>query len=236
MALIPFPNIPSVPGVPSIPRQAGVSIASQSALGVLQSVLWSVFQVQSQWGIFDESGSPLGNPSDFGELANIALGTLGIGSTQSTASVEFSKEMRVSDFPIEQGGFASYNKVEMPATPTVTLCMGGSESSRSAFLAELDEACKSTDLYSVVTPEVTYINYSIDRYIYSRRSERGATLLIVELSLKEIRQVSAEYATADIKADTAKSPDSASAIDNGKVQSQAPKQSTLKKFAGRLGG
>ena len=31
--------------------------------------------------------------------------------------------MRVSDFPIEAGSFASYNKVELPANPTVALAL-----------------------------------------------------------------------------------------------------------------
>jgi hypothetical protein len=41
---------------------------------------------------------------------------------------------------------------------------------------------------------INYVNYSIERYRYARRASAGATLLIVEVSLKEIRQVTASYA------------------------------------------
>lgn len=234
MPFIPFPNIPDSPGVPALPRIAGAAAIAGAGLGLLQGILWRVFQVQTRWGIFDDKGNPLGDPAKFTGLIGSALDAVGLGSTLSTDSVEYTKETRVSDFPIERGSFASYNKVELPASPTVTLCFAGSESDRSAFLTAIDEACKSTALYSVVTPEVTYIEYSIERYNYQRRSSRGATLLIVEISLKEIRQVSAAYTTSQISAP--KNPNATPTADSGKVQAQTPPTSTLKSIANKLPG
>lgn len=210
------------------------SIISRISLGALQSILWRVIQVRYSWGVFDSNMRPLADPALFTGLLDGVLEGLGIGSTWSTDSVDYSKETAVSDFPVERGGFAAYNKVEAPATPTVKLCLQGSESARKGFLDAIDAACKSTNLYSVVTPEVTYKDFSIERYDYQRRASRGATLLIVSLTLKEIRQVSAQFT----KSQQIKDPKNAGASpesDTGKVQPKAPDQSTLRKAVSKFG-
>lgn len=236
MALIPFPNVPQVPGVPAVPRAPGVSaIASRFALGAVQAALWRVFQVETQWGIYDSAGKALGDPSLFQGVLGAAVGTFGIGTTLSTGGVDYNKETRVSDFPVERGSFANYNKVETPAEPVVTLRLGGSESARTTFLNAIDAAVKSTSLYSVVTPEVTYVNYTLERYAYSRQNTRGATLLTVEIMLKEVRQVSAQYAVSNKgNVNAPKTSSATPQIDSGKVQAATPPVSTLKSIANKL--
>jgi hypothetical protein len=235
MPLIPFPDIPQLPGVPALPRSPKFPPLVRAGLGLVQGALWRVFQVQTRWGVFDSQGKPLGDPAKFTGLIGNALDAAGLGSTLSTDAVEYSKETRVSDFPLERGSFASYNKVETAASPTVTLCLTGSESNRSTFLDAIDKASKSTDLYSVVTPEVTYIDYSIERYNYQRRSSKGATLLLVEITLKEIRQVSAQYTQANKgQVNAPKDAGATPAADNGKVQAKTPDTSTLKSLANKL--
>lgn len=235
MPLIPFPNVPKLPGVPAIPRSPNFPPVARAGLGLLQGVLWRSFQVQTRWGIFDSKGKPLGDPAKFSGIIGAALSTAGLGSTMSTGSVDYSKETRVSDFPIERGSFASYNKVETAASPAVTLLLTGSEKDRRTFLQAIDIACKSTDLYSVVTPEITYRNYSIERYNYQRSSNKGATLLTVEITLKEIRQVSAEYSQSNKgQVDTPQDASATPQADNGKVQAQTPKTSTFKSVAVKL--
>ena len=241
MPLIPFPNVPNVPGVPALPRSPSFVPAVTASLGALQGLLWRVFQVQTRWGIFDSNGKPLGDPSKFTGLVGNALDAAGLSSTLSTNAVDYSKDMRVSDFPVERGGFASYNKVELPAEPVVTLCLTGSENDRRTFLEAIDAAVKSTDLYSVATPEVTYIDYTVERYNYSRRNSRGATLLIVEITLKEVRQVSSQYSQAAAsQIDAPKSTGATPTADGGKVQAKTPDTSTLKavtnKISSLLGG
>jgi hypothetical protein len=204
------------------------SIITKISLGALQSVLWRVIQVGDQWGVFDSKGRSVGNPAIVTGILGDALESLGLGSTYSTDSVEFLKETAVSDFPVERGSFASYNKVEAPATPTVKLALQGTESQRKSFLDAIDKACKSTDLYSVVTPEVTYKDYSIERYDYSRRAQHGATLLIVSLNLKEVRQVSAQFTTTQ-KINDPKNAGATPQADTGKVQPKVPDSSTLRK-------
>lgn len=237
MPLIPFPNVPAVSGVPALPRIAGASGQAQAALGILQGALWKAASSQVQWGIFDSKGKPLGSPSALSSVANIAKSVLGFGSTQSTVAVDYLKESRVSDFPIEKGGFASYNKVEMPAAPIVTLCFSGSETEAGAFLTAIDAACKSTDLFSVVTPEAKYIDHAIERYNYQRRHDKGASILVVEIMLKEVRTVSAQYTKAPDKKqiNDPKSAGAAPAVDAGKVQPAEPPKSLIKSAADKLG-
>lgn len=199
MPNIPFPDIPEYPGVPPLLRQANSAIAAIPALaigiGTLEGILGNALQQPVNWGIFDSLGNQLGasgsGNSILGALAAQLTGAL--SPVLSTLSFDFTREAKVSDFIIEQGSFASYNKVQNPANPVVTLAFSGSEGDRANFLNVIDAACISTDLYSVVTPEVTYVNYSFERYSISRRGDKGATLLVVEVSLKEIREVSATF-------------------------------------------
>lgn len=232
MPLIPFPDVPRVPGVPPLPRSAALPPEVRAALGIAQGALWRVFETQTQWGIFDSKGKALGDPSKFATVPASLLQAAGIGATLSTGAVQYSKETKVSDFPIEKGSFADFNKVEIAASPVVTLCFAGSIDERKTFLNSIDAACKSTGLYSVVTPEVIYIEYSIERYDYERRNSNGASLLIVSIGLKEIRQVSAKYATTAIV--SAKDVGAVSSVSGGKVQAATPDVSTLKSVASKL--
>lgn len=245
MPLIPFPNVPNVPGVPALPRSPNfpASVVT-SASGFISNAIWRFFQVENQWGIFDSKGKPLADPSKFtGVVGNViqsvGLGTLygGYGSTLSTKSIEFFKETKVSDYPVEGGKFFSYNKVELPAAPVVALCFSGGESERAAFLNALNNACVSTDLFNVTTPEVTYNNYSIESYTYTRSNESGATMLTVEISLKEVRQVSAVFSSSANK--TIKTPKDAGATpnsDGGRVKPQTPQDYVLKSIPKKVIG
>jgi len=227
-----FPDVPNLPGVPALPRSPNFPPTLKAGLGLVQGMIWRIFQVQTQWGIFDSNGKALGDPAQFVGIAGAALSSAGLGSELSTGSVDYSKETKVSDFPLERGGFASYNKVELPAAPAVTLCMGGSEANRRSFLEAIDYATKSTDLYSVVTPEVTYINFALERYNYQRRNDRGATLLLVEISLREVRQVSSVYSLGVVQ--KPKDAGATPSVDNGKVQAKTPDTSTLKALSNKL--
>ena len=62
-------------------------------------------------------------------------------------------------------------------------------------------------------------------------------MLIVEISLKEVRQVSALYTQSNKwQVDKPKEAGATPQTDNGKVQAQTPKPSTLKSIANKLPG
>ena len=231
MTLIPYPNVPAYPGVPPIPRTAPGSPAIDVALANPQEPAPAQTQSVSyaeQWGIYNSvSGKPLYKPVD--------------GGTLSFFSLAYVRRMQISDFPIEanasgQGAaFASFNKVWQPANPIVTLALSGPDSDLTAFLAALDAACISTELYSVVTPDAAYVGYSIESYSYQRTAQRGATMLMVEISLKQILQVQPSYSEISNRH---KSPQSPSAGQSGKQRphrDRYPESISLEQSAVRTG-
>lgn len=240
MPLIVYPNVPAYPGVPQLVRPVQAAIASEPllaiGLGTVENLLTAAFQQGPRWGIFDRNGNQFGISKEstlqLVEDSLLSQLTQQTNPINSTVAVEYVKEMRVASFPTQGGGFAAYNKVEMPANPTVTLAFSGSESDRTDFLNALDAACKSTDTYTIQTPEVQYPDYTIERYTYSRRANRGATLLIVNITLLEIRQVSASYTQTPIV-----SPQNAGAtpqVNSGMIQPATPDQSTALSLFNKL--
>lgn len=238
MPNIPFPSIPAYPGVPALVRPVQNAIAQVPVLAVglgsFASILGSALQQTPRWGIFDSAGNQLGLNSNANPSILSALESQLTGSTVPTLSTwgfDFVKEMQISGFPTEGGGFANYNKVELPANPVVTLALEGSEGYRTNFLNAIDAACKSTDLYNVITPEVSYLGYSMERYTYARRAQRGATMLIVDISMKEIRTVSATFTSVQSPQQASSTPE----VNNGMTQPATSDTSTLKSLATKRG-
>lgn len=229
MPNIPYPNVPSLPGVPSLPRKAGVNIVARTSLGLIQGTLWRALQVSDKWGIVDSKGAPL-----FDTNSSFITEAIGLQSSLSTVSLEFSANTSVSNFPVEQGKFATYNKVELPPELKVTLALTGSESDRAGLIATLVAAKESTELYTIFMPEVKFPSYTLQNYNFQRRSTQGANLLVVELSFLRVRQVSAQY-TKSSKVDAPKDPAAAPPVDSGKVQPKTPDQSVLKAAANKVG-
>ncbi len=71
MALIPFPDVPKLPGVPALPRSAKFPPIVRAGLGLLQGMLWRIFQVQTRWGICDSKGKPLGRRIRQSEISDV---------------------------------------------------------------------------------------------------------------------------------------------------------------------
>lgn len=237
MPLYPYPDIPALPGVPPLPRSVDIPPAVGLVLGEVASVLLNALQSPAQWGIIDEDGNTLGGSSmSLSTIQSIQAQVTGQqGPVLSFNALEYMQETRISDFPMEEGGFASYNKVQLPGVPTVILALAGSQSDRSTFLNAIDAACLSTTLYFVVTPETVYGPVSLERYSYTRRSDKGATLLMVEIVCKEIRQVSAQYSMVSTPINDPQNPDAVVGTNTGLVQGAPSDQSTLKSITNALG-
>lgn len=105
----------------------------------------------------------------------------------SVVSLEFKKEYKISDYPIELGTFKNYNKVAYPFVSTIRLSVGSSLSNRSNFLQQLALLVDSTQLYDIVTPEINYINANLIDYSYRRTSANGASMIVADVKLMEIR-------------------------------------------------
>lgn len=232
MPTIPYPDVPDYSGVPSIPRMTAGSPAINISLATGQGVSTGGAQ-EPKWGIYSATdNSPMYTPE--------------AGETLSTFSFDYSRQTTVSTYPVEQGSFASYDKIWSPANPIVTLAFSGSESGKRNLLSILEAACLYPVLWNVYTPDAEYDGYTIERYSYRRMATKGATMLLIDVSLKEIKQVTASY--SDVAAATvtppsgntsssggsapttpnAQSPAAATPASNGQVQPATPSQSTTR--------
>jgi len=109
--------------------------------------------------------------------------------------VDFKDDFNVADYPMEQGAFASYNKVGTPFDFRVTMAYSGDTSERNAFLQTLNALLASTDLYEIRTPEGVWQNVTIANYDYRRDAKSGAQLLTVDVYCREVRTVTQDSYT-----------------------------------------
>lgn len=115
-------------------------------------------------------------------------------------SVDVVNETKVTNCPTEPNGFASYNKVQSPAVVNVVVGISGNAVLRGTVISALEELAAGTELLSIVTPEKTFTDYSLESFDYQRSAEDGLDRLKVSLRLVEIRQVSPEYSNETIPA------------------------------------
>jgi hypothetical protein len=187
-----FPDVPKTAGVPPVNRDArNPGDATTQALS--DDTINVASHGKDAWGIYDSNNAKALTPDTI-----IAVG--------------YQAEHRIADFPIEEGGFESYNKVAMPFDTRVVMTKGGTYEERRTFAAAIEELRGDMKLYSVVTPERTYLSVNFSRVSIDRSREQGAGLITVELHLTEIRQ----NATATFS--KAKEPASADTKSNGSVQ------------------
>jgi hypothetical protein len=123
----------------------------------------------------------------------------------------FKKGARISKYPQEQGTFASYNKVAVPAEPRLRYSTGGSVADRQTFLASIASLIFDLNLYTVVTPEVSYASFNVINYDYDRNAD-NAGLIDVDVWLEEV-----VIAGASTFRNTA-SPADAAQVNNGLTQ------------------
>ncbi|MFK2876886.1 phage baseplate protein [Rhodanobacter hydrolyticus] len=106
----------------------------------------------------------------------------------SFAAIDFNGDSRVCDYPVEQGGFESYNKVMVPEELRIRLVCGGKNMGRDDFLATLRIMRYSTNLYDIATPDDFLPNMSLTRYDYVRSAQNGVTMLTVDAVFNEIME------------------------------------------------
>ena len=141
---------------------------------------------------------------------------------------DYRGESKVASKPVEQGGFASYNKSASPDIVNVALGKTGKPSELTALLETLQQLRDSVDLVSVVTPEKTFTDYSLEAYDYQRSASAGVDRLLVSLRLVEVRQVSPDYSSSEQIPSPKKSADKGSK-NAGKQQPQDADAATQKR-------
>ena len=197
-----FYNVPILAGVPSMVRAAGYTNPYLSTImGAVQSAIFSYFSYNPFWGVLDSNGNP-------------------VMSADTVLNVDYRNDQRVSNFPVQEGSFASYDKINNPYSCRVSMAKGGKESERAKFIDDVDFVAKSLDLFTIVTPEKVYRNANVEGYDYSRTVDDGAYMYTVELRFTEIRQVTATYTTTETKTENAKQETAKSEVDLGKAEAK----------------
>jgi hypothetical protein len=187
----PTVDVPAAPGIPPVIRSATAAVDTIGLLVADAVTIVRLFE-GPQWGIFSSTGAP-------------AL----IGD--SVIAVDYRKEYAIPDYPIEEGAFASYNKVQRPFDVRVSfantgklsilgsLLSGGAIGSlitgvdpntagRRRFLQQVDAAIASLDMFTVVTPEASYANVNLIHADYRREAAGGgATMIRIDVWCQEVR-------------------------------------------------
>lgn len=116
----------------------------------------------------------------------------------SFLSMDLRDEYTVVTGPVEEGSFASYNKVPSPLEVDVSLGIEGDDTTLNEALDALNLLTASTEIISLVTPETEYYNLNLESLSYRRRREDGLGVLWLDLKLIEVRQVKAQYTNAKV--------------------------------------
>jgi hypothetical protein len=198
-----MPTVP-YPGIPTLPPNAAFPVLTLIASEAISSLLWQASQIPPAWGVFDIFGNLVVEPDSVLEFSN-------------------RQEYEVSNFPVQAGSFASYNKVIRPFEITLRFSKGGSVNDRINFLESIAALAASLQLYTVHTPERTYTDVNLDRYEVSRRGAKGAYWLSeIDCYFVQIIQVQPQYTTTAIQLPNAQSAAAQPTSNVGTVQPQAP--------------
>ncbi len=227
MAFIPkpqFPNVPKLPGVPQLlrspifPASPGPVLGAAAAIGAL----WRALFGRPKWGVFKQA--PPTEPDAEGIETVTVVGELRpVVECDSVLDFGYRNEVDIPDFPIQDGAFANYNRVNLPYEASVRFSKGGSEADRRAFLDQIDTLMQSLELYQIITPERTYTNVSPVRFEMQRRGAGGAYFLTeVDLYFREIRTVTAQYTTTSTATTNARNPSAQPVENRGTVNGEAP--------------
>jgi len=100
----------------------------------------------------------------------------------------YQQDWSISDYPVERGGFESYDKVNSPFRVRIRFVSGGDEQNRQTLLDSIAAIGDTTDVYDVVTPTAFYSSLNVEHYDYRRTSRNGLGLLIVDVHFLEIRE------------------------------------------------
>ena len=94
--------------------------AGSAAISLLvnQAIRFLVAPFSAQWGIYKDG--------------------LPVVVADSVVSFGFKKDWNIADYPVEEGSFESYDKVETPFGARVRFASGGSTANRQALLQSIE--------------------------------------------------------------------------------------------------
>lgn len=194
------PDVPNVPGVPALSSYLTQNLGFLTA----DAVSLLVLALPPTWGIF--------------------LDGIPVLPKNSTINFSYRQDWTISNYPVEEGGFQSYDKVQLPFDVRIRVVSGSTRTDCYALLAALDIIANTLNLYDVVTPERVYLSCNVTHYDYTRSATNGASIIIVDIGLVEIR------VTATATFSNTQQPGGAGQQSLGNVQTQTPTQAETQKL------
>ena len=183
-----FPNVAQLPGVPQLIRANQAFGTVKLAIGFIQHFLGKAASAQPAWGIFDSTGKLVVNPDSFLDFDN-------------------SNDWKIANFPMQDGQFNSYNKVNLPFELSVRMSKGGTVQDRKNLLDQIAAIAGDTKVYSILTPERTYLNVNVRRYAIRRMGREGAFFFAdLEIFFQQIVQTASQYSTTSANTANAQNP------------------------------
>lgn len=194
-----FPNLPGIPPLQTNPAGVITAVAGPTLSNALDSLK------PSKWGFFDSTGKTA------------------VLTPDSVLSFDYRESRNVAHYPLEDGGFESYNKVIEPAEADFKVIKTGTEKAKDDFLNTVKSMVADTNKYTLMTPNATYKNFNLTNYGYRRAVKDGAYILIVSLHFVEVlsakvtKNTPAQSTTATPSATGTGSASSQSIVQNGVV-------------------
>lgn len=158
-------DVPIAPGVPALIRSGPAPVNPELLPASAQ--IQDTQRTGKNWGIFF-NGQQIVTPDTF-------------------ASIDYRQGWALADYPLENGAFETYNKVELPFDVRVRLASGGTIDNRQNLLRQIQNIAGDQRFYDVVTPEVIYQQCNIQHFDYRRTATNGVGLILIEVWLLEIR-------------------------------------------------
>lgn len=202
-------------GIPQLMTPSASNFGKSLAI-LAQGLAEYYLATDLKWGVFyHKTGDPVNlgqkssiidqikNGAGVTQLINNAL-ELNQNRIDSVLAVNIRKGSELSNYRLETGSFATYNKVEKPRIIPIRLIKSGTESDRQQFLLWLDFASRTPELFDIAVPEVTYTNLSLVEYSITRESRSGVTLVIADCTFQEVMQIDFQYTNS--KTSNAKRP------------------------------
>lgn len=227
-----FPDVPNLPGVPQLPResvpQAQIPETPIVDLGAPIQMLALSITAPPRWGIYTYPVATAFT-NEASALVIEPTSIYRMGHTQ---------EYSLPTNPVQMGSFSNYNKVGTPYEIELRMTKTGSLSDRAFFLDDLERISATTQLFRVVTPERTYQPVNITGFQIVREGAKGAYFFAeVDVRLREIRQVYAQYSSTGGKESTtenAKEPSSLPTTNMGNMNTITPDSQTQIKVESAL--
>lgn len=245
-----YPDVPKLPGVPQLNRSSafptrtppvlsGALALARLALAIVQKNVWAIYKDRTAEDAAEARRDAERKAADAAAGREVLEQVEVVGVPEpvlvpdSFRTFNFKNEWSVTDAPTEDGGFASYNKVNNPFEVVLRMTKSGSRKDRTEFLEKLDAVARSLELYKVVTPERTYNSLNVVRYEIRRDEARGAYWMSeIDVYFREIRSVTSEYTNSGASTLYSRTPGAAPIVNNGTAQPQVPSDALAAQAAG----